>query len=195
MVNYRPVSLLPICGKIFERLIFNPVFEFLEENKLLSPNQSDFWPNDSCENQLLSIVHSICANFNQSPSLEVRANFLDILKAFDKFWHEGLLYKLKTVGISGNLHKLFQSFVSDRFLRVVLNDQSSNWSPVLVGVPQRSIPGPLLFLVYINYLPDSLESLAKLFADDASLFLLFIILLSAEIMNKDLIKISKWAYQ
>ena len=64
MVNYDPVLLLPICGKIFERLIFNQVFEFLEENKLLSPNQSDFRPNNSCENQLLSIVHSIYADFD-----------------------------------------------------------------------------------------------------------------------------------
>ena len=121
MVNYRPVSLLPLCGKIFERLILNPVFELLEENKLLSPNQSGFRPNDSCKNQLLSIVHSIYADFDQSPSPEVRANFLDIPKAFDKVWHEGLLYKLETVGISGNLHKHFQSFLSDRFQRVVLN--------------------------------------------------------------------------
>ena len=79
MVNYCLVSLLPICGKIFERLIFNPFFEFLEENKLLSPNQSGFRPNDSCENLLLSIVHSIYADFDQCPSLEVRANFLDKL--------------------------------------------------------------------------------------------------------------------
>ena len=86
MVNYHPVSLLPICGKIFERLVFNPVFEFLEENKLLS-NQSGFQPNVSCENQLLSIVHSIYPDFDQSPSLKVRANFLDISKAFDKVWH------------------------------------------------------------------------------------------------------------
>ena len=64
IVNYHPVLLLPICGKIFERLIFNPVFEFLEENKLLSPNQSDFRPNNSCENQLPSIVHSIYADFD-----------------------------------------------------------------------------------------------------------------------------------
>ena len=196
MVNYRPVSFLPICGKIFERFIFNPVFEFREENKLLSPNQSDFWPNDSCENQLLSIVHSIYADFDQSPSLEVRANFLDISKAFDKVWYEGLLYKLETVGISGNLHKLFQSFLSDRFQRVALNGQSSNWSPVLAGVPQGSILGPLLFLVYINDVPTNLESLAKLFADDTLLFsTIYNPFLSAEIMNKDLIKISKWAYQ
>ena len=141
-------------------------------------------------------VHSIYADFDQSPSLEVRANFLDISKAFDKVWHEGLLYKLETVGISGNLPTLFQSFLSDRFQRVVLNCQSSNWSPVLAGVPQGSILGPLLFLVYINDLPDNLESSAKLFADDKSLFsTIYNPLLSAEIMNKDLVKISKWAYQ
>ena len=94
------------------------------------------------------------------------------------------------------MHKRFQSFHSDRFQRVVLNGQSSNWSPVLAGVPQGSILGPLLFLVYINDLPDNLESLAKLFADDTSLFsTVYNPLLSTEIMNKDLIKISKWADQ
>ena len=94
MVNYRSVSLLQICGKIFERLIFKPVFEFLEENKLLSTNKSGFRPNDSCENQLLSIAYSIYADFNQRPSPEVRANFLDISKANEKVWHEGSLCKL-----------------------------------------------------------------------------------------------------
>ena len=73
--NYQPVSLLPICGKIFERIIFNPIFEYLEKNSLLCPNQSGFRPFDSCENQLLSIVHhDIYANFaDQRPTLEVRA--------------------------------------------------------------------------------------------------------------------------
>ena len=196
MVNYCPVSPLPLCGKIFERLIFNPVFEFLEKNKVLSPNQNWFWPNYSCENQLLSIIHGIYADYDQSSSLEVIANFLDISKAFDKVWHKGLLYKLETVGISSNLHKLFQSFLSDRFQRVVLNSQSSNWSPVLARVPQGAILGPLLFLVYITDLPVNLESLVKLFADDTSFFSTgYNPLLSAEIMNKDLIKISKWDNQ
>ena len=94
------------------------------------------------------------------------------------------------------MNKLFQSFLSDRFLRVVLNGQSSNWSPVLEGIPQGSLLGPLLFLVYINGLPDNLESLAKLFPGDASIFsTVYNPLLSAEIMNKDLINTSKWAYQ
>ena len=82
--NYRPVSLLPICGKIFERIIFNPIFKYLEKNSLLCPNQSGFCPFDSCENQLLSIIHDIYASFDQHLTLEARANFLDISKAFDK---------------------------------------------------------------------------------------------------------------
>ena len=104
--NYRPVSLLPICGKIFERIIFNPIFEYLENS--LYPNQSGFRPFDSCENQLLSIVHDIYANFDQNPTLEMRANFLVVSKAFDKVWHEGLLFKLECIGILGNLLSLLK---------------------------------------------------------------------------------------
>ena len=112
--NYRPVSLLPICGNIFEIIIFNNVFLFLEDNSLLTPNQSGFRPNDSCINQLLSIVHSIYSDFDHNPSLEVRGNFLDISKVFDKVWHNGLLYKLESFGISGNLLKLFHSYLNNR---------------------------------------------------------------------------------
>ena len=100
----------------------------------------------------------------------MRSNFLDISKVFDKVWHESLLFKIETTGISGNLLKLFQSFLSDSQQRVILNGQHSNWAPALAGVLQESILGPLLFLIYINDLPGNLESLAKLFADDASLF-------------------------
>ena len=123
--NYRPVSLLPICGNIFERIIFNNVFLFLEDNSLLTPNQSGFRPNDSCINQLLSIVHSIYSDFDHNPSLEVRGNFLDISKAFDKVWHDGLLYKLESFGISGNLLKLFHSYLNNRQQRVAVNGQYS----------------------------------------------------------------------
>ena len=80
--NYRLVSLLPICGKIFERLIFNELFNFLLENNLISPNQSGFKPGDSCINQLLSITHEIYNSFDEG--LEVRSVFLDISKTFDR---------------------------------------------------------------------------------------------------------------
>ena len=76
--NYHPVSLLPICGKIFECILYNPLFLYLESNNLLTPHQSGFRPNDSCIYQLLSIVHSIYADFDHNPSLEVQGNFLDI---------------------------------------------------------------------------------------------------------------------
>ena len=97
--NYCPVSLLLICSKTFEKIIFNPILDFLEEYSLLCPHQSEFHSSDSCQSQLLSIFHDIYASFDQSPILEVRANFLDISEAFDKVWHEGLIFKLEHIGI------------------------------------------------------------------------------------------------
>ena len=127
--NYWPASLLPICRKIFEIIIFNPIFEYLEKkNSLLCPYKSGFCTFDSCEDQLLSIVHDIYANFDQHPTLQVRANFSDILKAFDKVWHERLLFKPECIGISGNLLSLLKSFLSYRFQKIVLNGQRSRWS-------------------------------------------------------------------
>ena len=143
------------------------MLQFLEENSLLCPHQSGFCSSDSCQSQLLSTVYDIYASFDQSPTLEVRANFLDIFKAFDKVW---LPFKLEWIGISGNLRNLLKCFLNNRFQRVVLNGQCSNWSSVLAGIPQGSILGSLLFLIYINDLPDGLESTVKLFADDTLLF-------------------------
>ena len=166
--NYRPASLLPICGKISERLIFNEMFKFFIENELISPNQSGFKPGDSCTNQLLAITHEIYKSFDEG--FEVRGVFLDISKTFDKVWHEGLIFKLKQNGISGNLINLLCDFLRNRKQRVLLNGQVSGWSDVKTAVPQGSILGPLLFLIYINDLSEGLSSNAKLFADDTSLF-------------------------
>ena len=105
--NYRPVSLLPICGK------------------LLNPCQSGFKKNDSCINQLVSITHEIYSAFDRNPSLVVRGVFLDLSKAFDKVWHDGLIYKLKSLGISRSLLKLIQNYLDNRFQRVLLNGQTS----------------------------------------------------------------------
>ena len=175
--------------------MFNRVYKFLLEERLLNPSQSGFRPSDSCINQLLAITHEIFEAFDCSPPLEVRSVFLDISKAFDKVWPEGLIYKIKSMGISGELCKLLENYLSGRYRRVVLNGQTSSWRPVLAGVPQGSILGPLLFLIYINDLPNDLKSNAKLFADGTSLFTIVKDKKeSANILNNDLLLISRWAY-
>ena len=103
--NYRPVSLLPICSKVPEKIIFDSIMRFLNENKLLSDAHSGFRSSDSCECQLLSIVHDIYKSFDCNPSLEIRAFFLDISKAFDRVWYDGLIYKIKSYGISDTFLK------------------------------------------------------------------------------------------
>ena len=110
IVNYRPVSLLPICGKLFERLVFNSLFNYFIENNLLSPHQSGFIPCDSCVQQFISITHEIYNVFDCNLSLEVRGVFLDISKAFDKVWHDGIICKRKRNGINGDLLRLIESF-------------------------------------------------------------------------------------
>ena len=117
--NYRPISLLPICGKLFERILYNPLFDFLNQNGLISPAQPGFKSDDSCINQLLSIIHEIY--HSKDEGYEIRGVFLDISKAFDKVWHEGLVFKLKQNGISGNLLNIFEDFLRNRKQGVVLN--------------------------------------------------------------------------
>ena len=137
---------------------------FFIENKLISSSQSGFKLGDSCTYQLLSITYEIYSSFDEG--LEVRSVFLEISKAVDKVWHDVIIFKLTQNGISGNLLNLIRDFLNDRKQRVVLNGQFSTWKSVNAGVPQGSILGPLLFLIYINDLTEGLSSNAKLFADD-----------------------------
>ena len=194
--NYRPISLLPICGKILEKIIFNNLYSYLHTNNLITKNQSGFRPGDSTTNQLLYLLDEIHQAFDNTKSFEVRSVFLDISKAFDKVWHHGLIFKLEQNGISGNILKLFQNYLSNRKQRVVLNGSYSDLSSVESGVPQGSVLGPLLFLVYINDLEINLKSNVKFFADDTMLFsIVKNPELSANDLNHDLGVIHQWAHQ
>ena len=166
------------------------MYKHFNDNKLLTPNQSGFRQGDSTVNQLLYITHQIYTAFEEYPTLETRAVFLDISKTFDK------VFKLKTYGITGLLLVLNESCLSSRQQRVILNGKSSDWSFITAGVPQGSVLGPLFFLININDLVDDLGSDAKLFADDTSLFtVVYDETVAADQLNKDLKVVIDWAYQ
>ena len=141
--SYHPTSLLPICGKIFECILYNSL-DFLNQNDLISPGQSGFKSGDSCINQLSSITHEIYHSIDEG--YEIQGVFLDISKVFDKVWHEGLVFKLKQNGISGNLLNIFEDFLRNRKQRVVLNGQTSKWENVHAGLPPRPYLGTAVVL-------------------------------------------------
>ena len=144
------------------------MYNFLNNNSLISNDQSGFHPGDSTINQLLSITSSIFESFENFD--EMRALFLYISKAFDKVSHEGLTFKLKCNGISAPLLAFLTNYLKEKQQRVVLNVCQSDWKIIETGVPQGSVLGPLLFLVYINDLPENILANMKLFTDNSSLF-------------------------
>ena len=152
-ISNHPISLLPIFSKIFERVIYNCLFNRFVSNKLFTPSQP---------------------GFDSNPSADVRGVFLGISKAFDKVWHKGLLHKLKSYGVEGEFLSSLEYYLRDRKQKVVLNSQNSDWRKINSDVPKGSVLAPLLFLIYINDLPEGIMSLCKIFANDALiLFTLF----------------------
>jgi hypothetical protein len=192
--NYRPVSLPSCVSKILERIVFKYLYNFLRDNGLLSPHQSGFQHGDSTVNQLSFLYHTLCEALDRKK--DVHIVFCDISKAFDRVWHEGLIYKLQRIGIHGCLLQWFKDYLHERFQRVVIRGQKSEIGLIKAGVPQGSVLGPLLFLIYINDLTSVTMSNMKLFADDTSLYVEFDNPQTAAVtLNEDLTNIQKWADQ
>jgi hypothetical protein len=190
--NYRPISLLVSLSKICEKVVFVRLYNFLDNKGYFYRFQSGFRSGDSTVMQLSYIVDKIYKALEKGR--EVRAVFLDISKAFDRVWHRGLLAKLKSLGVNGPMLIWFESYLSDRKQRVVIDGECSDWQNIQAGVPQGSVLGPLLFLIYINDIVNNISTECFLFADDS-------LLLdevespvdSARKLNCDLSSISTWA--
>jgi hypothetical protein len=190
--NYRPISLLNTIEKVFERLIFKHLFNHLQANNFLTPVQSGFIPGDSTVNQLVFIYDTLCKALDNG--LEARVIFFDISKAFDKVWHKGILSKLKYAGVSGSLLEWFSNYLTNRRQRVVISNSKSSWGTLSAGVPQGSILGPLLFLIFINDIVLDLQSSVNLFADDTSLYIVIENpLVAAQQLQTDIQTITTWA--
>ena len=166
--NYRPVSLTSICCKTLERIIRDSIVSHLETNKLLNVNQHGFRSGRSCITQLLELIEIWSDLFDNN--LPYDCVYLDFSKAFDKVPHVRLLSKLKAHGIRNKLLEWITNFLQNRTQAVVINNQSSNSLNVTSGIPQGSVLGPILFLMYINDISENISSYIKIFADDTKIF-------------------------
>ena len=165
--NYRPVSLLSVFSKVFEKLVNNRIVDHLEKFDLFSNFQYGFRSSQSTTDLLTVVSDRIAKVFNGSRATS--AVVLDISKVSDNVWHAGLLYKRQPYEISGQIFGLISSFLSNRWLRVVPDGKSLQEYQVNTGAPQGSILNSTLFLLYINDLPDVVICNITIYADDATL--------------------------
>lgn len=169
--NYRPISLTSVFCKLFERVVHEQVLSYLSKNKLITKQQHGFLAQHSTCTQLLETINDWSVALSNSNVVDIV--YFDIAKAFDTVSHVKLLHKLQAYGFHGRLLSIFAAFLGDRFQRVMLPGGYSSWKPVLSGVPQGSVIGPLLFLLYINDIADLFPGKInmKLFADDIKIYI------------------------
>ena len=167
-LNYRPVSITSVPCKILEKIIVENMQKYLDSNAILSHHQFGFRQGRSTMEQLLVVYEHVAACVDKGGVIDVI--LLDYSKAFDVVCHQILLKKLHCIGIDGQLLKWIESFLSDRTMQVCVKGEYSSQRAVLSGVPQGSVLGPLLFLVYINHIGSKLSGNYKIFADDLKLY-------------------------
>ena len=187
--NYRPISLLPIMSKVFESLVYSKICHFIYPS--LNKQQFGFLPNRSCPSQMLIFLSEILNNTENRKSSDIV--YLDFKKAFDTVSHNELLFKLWSIGITGSLWLWFKSYLNSRFHYTYFQSSQSTRLPVLSDVPQGSVLGPLLFLVFINDLPLSIaHANCYLFADDTKLMHQIETSHSQHLLQSDLDHLSVW---
>jgi hypothetical protein len=188
--NYRPISLTSVLCKTMERMIKNEMMCFLEKHRLISKSQHGFVKFKSCVTNLLETIDLISESINRGFAVDIL--FIDFMKAFDLVPHPELIAKLEAFGFQGKLLEWIKAFLTNRRQRVVLDGTASVWKDVLCGVPQGSVLGPLLFIIFINDLPDGLSILLKLFADDSKLVSVIRNSSDREEFQKNINRILEW---
>ena len=183
--NYRPISLTSAVCKVMEKVVRDNVMSHLLEHGLLCNEQHGFVPRKSCTTNLLESADILTKAMADRRSIDVL--YLDFAKAFDTVPHRRLLVKLAAYGVGGKLLRWVREFLARRRQRVVISNTCSEWAQVTSGVPQGSVLGPLLFTIYINDLPDMLQSICKLYADDTKLFAT-----CAETLQLDIEAVTEW---
>ena len=189
--NYRPVSLTSVCSKVLEHIIHKHVVIHFEQNKILTELNHGFRKHYSCETQLITTIHDLATSFDTKTQVDIA--ILDFSKAFDKVPHRELLHKLKSYGINGCILQWISSFLCERNMRVMVDGIASRKVPVLSGVPQGTVLGPLLFLAHINDLPAAVKSQVRLFADDCLLYREIESRDDHHVLQSDLKALEKWA--
>ena len=189
--NYRPISLTSVPGKLLESIIKDRVVAHLDTHGLIRPSQHGFRAGMSTVTNLLEFYHNMFCTLNTTGSVDVV--FLDFRKAFDKVPHRRLMSKVRALGIGGEVSRWIENWLADRRQRVLANGAPSGWTVVTSGVPQGSVLGPLLFLVYINDLDSNIVSRTSKFADDTKLGINAADLAAVEGLHADLLRIGRWS--
>lgn len=191
--NNRPISLTSIPGKLLEHIISSAVMKYLSKNNFFFNNQHGFQKGHSCETQLFELITDLHQAVHDS--LKIEAIFIDFKKAFDKVPHARLLMKLSRLNIHSKIITWITSFLTNRYQFVSVSGQSSALTKVKSGVPQGSVLGPILFLIYINDISKNIYSTVRLFADDCVLYRQINTSEDSNILQADLSKISLWCEQ
>ena len=189
--NYRPVSLTSIICKILEKLVVEDIIAHVKENLLNCSQQHGFTPKKSTATNLLEALNIITEA--QMHGIPVDILFLDYQKAFDTVPHLRLLKQIESFGIVDHALNWIKAFLLDRRQRVRVNSSTSKWEPVISGIPQGSILGPILFTLYVNDIPASLQSIISMYADDTKLISAILSEDSTENLRSDLKILEEWA--
>ena len=188
--NYRPVSLTAIPCKILEHVIVSQTLDHLDAHHILVDCQHGFRAKRSCETQLIITAHDLASSLNRHKQIDMAV--LDFSKAFDRVPHQRLLLKLEYYGMSTSTVSWIKSFLDSRTQQVIVDGESSKPGPVHSGVPQGTVLGPMLFLLYINDITEDISSSIRLFADDCLVYKEITSPEDSKTLQEDLDKLVHW---